>query len=152
MLFSLEPSYLWLIAGALLLALEAFGAPGVGFLFAGLGAIITAILAEAGIASHLESQAAWFFGLTAFWAWVLWKPLQRFRRGSHSYHNMVGSEATVLEPGLHQNQAGKVRWSGTTMEARLLPGAPEAFLSADTIVTIREVKGNTLIVSPLNQG
>ena len=33
----MSPSILWLIAGAALLALEAFGIPGVGLLFIGLG-------------------------------------------------------------------------------------------------------------------
>jgi membrane protein implicated in regulation of membrane protease activity len=145
-----EPPYIWLILAALFLAVEAFGATGVGFLFAGLGAILTAIFAHFGWAESLWAQLAWFFGMTVVWGAMLWKPMKKFRiskSGGQHYSNMVGGEAVVLAPGLKRGVSGKVRWSGTTMEARLAEDAPEE-IAVDARVTIREVKGNTLVVTP----
>ncbi len=144
----LEPPYFWLIIGALLLALEAFGASGVGFLFAGLGAITAGLAAQAGMAVTIWAQLAWFFGATSLWALLLWKPMKNFSQQKSGYQNMVGGEAIVLAPGLMKGQSGKVRWSGTIMEARLLAEATVEKLEPDTVVIIREVQGNTLIVSP----
>jgi membrane protein implicated in regulation of membrane protease activity len=141
--------YLWFIAGAVFLTLEALGITGIGFLFAGLAALVTGILVEYGVASpDGYGQWAWFFGLTAAWAAILWKPMQRFMKTPKEggYSNMVGDDATVIEGGLAPGSKGKVRWSGTIMDAELAPGM--AALPAGASVIIREVKGNTLIVAP----
>lgn len=142
--------FFWLLLGAVLLALEAFGASGIGFLFAGLGAITAAVAAHLALAESWLSQTAWFFAATVLWAVLLWVPLKKLRAQRHAglepYNNMVGDEATVLAGGLHPGKAGKVRWSGTTMSARLTEGA--AALEEGAIVTIKEVRGTVLIVAP----
>ncbi len=151
---ALEPSAAWLLVSMIFLALEAFGASGVGFLFAALGALSAAILVKLGIATDFWAQGAWFLGASVVWAVALWKPLKNMhlKRGGQQYSNMIGGEAVVLGAGLHKHQMGKVRWSGTTMEARLDANAAQDFLPENTLVTIREVTGNTLIVTPLTQG
>lgn len=143
--------YIWLIAGALLLALEAFGASGIGFLFAGIGAILTGIIAESGVAGTLLAHIAWFFGATSLSAIVLWKPMQRWvqhrKAGQADFSNIIGNEAMVIAGGLEPGKRGKVRWSGTTMQAQLAPQVTEP-VDEGTVVIISEVKSNLLVVKP----
>ena len=146
--------YLWLALGAALLAMEAFGVSGIGFLFAGLGAIVAALAAYLGWAENIWSQFAWSFAATVIWAAVLWMPMKKLKAQAHSgverFDNMVGGEATVSESGLQPGKLGKVSWSGTVMNARLATG--EAAVEAGGIVIIRQVKGTTLIVGTEKQG
>jgi membrane protein implicated in regulation of membrane protease activity len=75
---TLAPSILWLLAGAALLALEAFGIPGIGFLFIGLGAIVTGIAVEAGMTNSGDyvSQFAIFFVTSGALTVLLWRKLK----------------------------------------------------------------------------
>ena len=143
-------SIYWLIAGALALGLEAFGIPGIGFLFVGLGAIVTGLLVETSILAegNLPSQVAAFLISTVLFTIALWKRLKSWRMNPSAprYRNMVGDEAVVATP-LIGDAAGTVRWSGTTMQARLQPGTV-AELPADARVRITAVDGNVLIVAP----
>lgn len=148
----LNAPYLWLALGALLLALEAFGASGIGFLFAGLGAIVAAIAAHLGWAETVWSQTAYFFGATVAWAILLWVPMQKMKAQKHAgledFNNMVGDEAIVAEGGLKAGRTGKVRWSGTIMSAKLVEGISQE-LAPDSVVVIKEVKGTVLMVAPV---
>ncbi len=145
----MTPSIMWLLAGALFLALEAFGAPGIGFLFIGLGAILTGLLIELDILSStdLVLQFAALFINSSMLAVLLWRKVKQFR-GTHSkqghYSNMVGDEAVVTKP-ITASAAGEARWSGTLMRAELAEGQEP--LIEGTRVTITAVNGNTLIVA-----
>jgi len=145
--------YLWLLLGALLLAVEALGASGIGFLFAGLGAVVAAIVAHLGWAETIWAQAAWFFAATSAWAILLWLPMKKMKINKQgdadSYHNMVGDEATTLAEGLQPNRVGEVKWSGTVMKAKLVEGA--SAVPAAAPVVIKQVKGTMLIVAPHEQ-
>lgn len=142
-------SVLWLIGGAALIALEAFGVPGVGFLFAGVAALFTGLLIEAGLlgADQLIAQLAVFLLTTVLLAVALWKRLKnwRLKPGAPRYHNMVGDEAVVAEP-LTGDALGTVLWSGTRMQAKLASGTGVA--PAGARVTISAVDGNVLHVTP----
>ena len=143
--------YLWLIAGALFLLMEAMGVSGIGFLFAGLAALVVGVLVEYGVTEPYGiGQFAWFCALGIFWAIVLWKPIQTVakRKNSPGYSNMVGDRATVLAPGLEKGKVGRVQWSGTHMDARIDDLAPVTRIDAGTAVIIKAVSGNTLTVSP----
>lgn len=147
----LAPSLVWLALGALMIALEAFGIPGIGFLFAGIAAILTGMLAEAGVANTTTLQIAWFLGLTTLAAAAMWRPLKRWRtdpKRGESYRNMLGDRATVLAPGIGRNAPGHASWSGTTMRAELSPAATVDRLEAGAQVRIVSVEGNCLIVLP----
>jgi len=144
----MSASILWLIAGAILLALEAFGIPGVGFLFVGLGALATAITIEIGVLHPLAhiSQFACFFITSAAITALLWKRLKTWRIGKgEGYSNMVGDVAIVGKGGLVKGHEGEVRWSGTNMRAILHADAAEALAEGAT-VTIIAVKGNIVTV------
>lgn len=141
---------LWLIAGALMLALEALGIPGIGFLFAGLAAILVGTAVQSGIIgmeAYIAQIALWFT-LTALFAALLWKKLKKWHISSKSsdYQNMIGDNATIALSGLQKGAVGQVRWSGTLMSAELDPAESAHGLSEGTRVIITAVKGNVLVV------
>lgn len=143
---------IWLVAGAVLVALEVFAVPLMGFLFGGLAAITVGILILANVVG--ESVYLWqfacFFALTVVWAVALWKPLKNLRspHPSNAYNNMVGSIAIVGAGGLKKGKTGKVAWSGTQMSAELLADAAADELPAGAETVIVKVSGTTLVVKP----
>lgn len=151
MLEVIDIAYYWLALAAVLLTLEMLGASGIGFLFAGLAAIITAILTNYNIAENWASQTAWFFGLTSVIAVILWEPLKRMKAPGNenkqieNFSNMVGDEAIVISAVIAPGGRGLVKWSGTQMNAVLSSSSPEVALG--TRVIIEKVEGTELIVS-----
>lgn len=146
-------AYTWLIAGVVLVAIEAFGIPGMGFLFAGLGALTVGIGLNAGwlVAESQLPQWITFCVATAVWAVVLWAPLQKVRsRGKAGYSNIVGDTAYVGSSGLKKGHVGEVTWSGTIMQAQLIPDSSAETLDAGAQVVIVQISGATLIVKPKN--
>lgn len=145
----MSASILWLIAGAALLALEAFGIPGIGFLFVGLGALGTAVTIEIGVIGTEDyvSQFASFFITSAAFTVLLWKRLKAWRigKGQENVGNMVGDNAIVGKNGLTRGKEGQVTWSGTTMRAVLAADAADS-IAAGTQVTITAVKGTLVTV------
>ena len=142
-------SVYWLLAGAALLALEAFGIPGIGFFFAGLAAILVGTLVETDLvgADATILQFGVFFLLTAVMAVLLWNKLKSWRvnPSAPQYSNIAGTEATVTRD-LLGDSIGEVRWSGALMRARLATKTGTA--AAGTTVIVREADGNVLLVAP----
>lgn len=141
-------SIYWLIGGAALLALEAFGIPGIGFLFAGLAAILVGAVVEAGLIAHDAMVAQWaiFFLATGLFALLLWKKLKQWRMNPNAprYSNIVGTEAQVTHAIIADGE-GEVRWSGTLMRARGVHGQA---IASGTTVLVHAVEGNVLHVTP----
>ena len=151
----LPNAYGWLIAGAVLLGLEAFGIPGIGFLFAGLAAIAVGLLVHFDVVSATDwvLQAGVFFAITAALAALLWKKLKSWRTNPNAtdqFNNIVGDIATIGKGGLKKGEIGQVGWSGTTMMAQIDPNAEIDELPEGMMVTITAVKGNHLFVAPQN--
>ncbi len=144
----MSTTMIWLFAGAAFIAVEIFGIPGVGFLFAGIAALVVggAIEFDLIAADAVLAQAVLFTVLTCVSAALLWKKL-KVTRGS-SYSNMVGEEATVMAPGLSGSREGQVKWSGTLMRARIDASAGVDVLAAGMAVRITAVEGTLLIVAP----
>lgn len=147
---SFPASYGWLLASAVMLCIEAFGVPGIGFLFAGIGAFAAGLATQSGwIAqdAYLAQCACWF-ATTTLSAALLWKYLKRWRsqKPGEQYQNFIGTTATVIEP-LFPGRSGKVRWSGTVMLAELDPTAFESVAEGVT-VEVTSTRGTTLIVKP----
>lgn len=143
----------WLIVGAVMLSIEVFAMPTFVLFFAGLAAICVGVMVGTGMLDELNYliQWAWFFGLTAVLAALLWKPVKQFRTthaGAGHYNNITGDIATVIKGSLKKGAKGTVEWSGTTMNAKLLNDAPVDELPEGAIVEIVEVQGNMLIVTP----
>lgn len=148
--FLSDPRNMWLAVGVVLLLAEAIGASGVGLLFTGLGALAVGGALYGGMLASdaYVAQFALFFAVSAVWAALLWKPMQKFR-GQHkrsSYNNIVGDTAIVAAGGLSRTAGGNVAWSGTIMKAELA-GHDEA-LDEGAQVVITDVRGATLTVRP----
>ncbi len=148
LLSGLTPSAIWLIAGALLIILELVLVPGIGFLFAGLGAISVGGGLIAGWIDSLSAQFILFFLSTAFWTALLWKPLKSFIAGKESgFDDMVGSTAVVFDQSIEKGKMGKVKWSGTIMKCQFDPEADGLeVIAPETEVTITKVSKGILIV------
>jgi membrane protein implicated in regulation of membrane protease activity len=142
--------YAWLIAAVLFMALEAIGINGVGFLFSSFGAVLVGTALYCGLIENgaYVVQFSLFFISTAFWAYVLWKPLQKFHAGKRStaYRNIVGDTAYVGSSGIDRKNGGEVTWSGTIMRAELAHGSAVDTVEAGSQVEVVDVKGATLIV------
>ncbi len=143
-------SVYWLLAASVFLALEAFGIPGIGFLFAGIAAFLVGIVVEIGLIAPLDytTQLAVFLVTTSLMAVLLWKKLKSWRMNPNApiYHNIVGTDAIVTEP-LVVGQVGTVRWSGTLMRARLQHGTVSELHIGATVVIVA-ADGNVLTVAP----
>lgn len=147
-----NPGELWLAAAVVFMLLEAFGLPGVGLVFAGLGALVAgfAVFSHVLAAEHVTAQFLLFLIASLIWALVLWKPMQRFRVGRRQgeYHNIVGGTAYVGAAGLSRKAGGEVTWSGTIMRAELARNAGVDVVEAGVAVVITEVHNATLVVQP----
>ena len=142
----------WLVLGFCLVLMEIVAVmPGIGLLFAGLGALCTALLLYniPEYAISLAGQVVWFLAFGAFWAAVLWKPMKKWRLpsgSSQTYHDMIGQEVTITGSDLTKERMGQVLWSGTVMNARLAPEDTQDALPVGSLAIIAIVEGNTLIV------
>ncbi len=148
LLSEINPSSVWLIAGALLIIFEIALFPGIGFLFAGLGALSVGAGLIAGWIDSLSAQFILFFLATAFWAAILWKPLKKFIEGKESgFEDMVGNTAVVFGQSIEKGKMGKVKWSGTIMKCQLDPGAEGLeMIDPETEVIITGVSKGILII------
>jgi membrane protein implicated in regulation of membrane protease activity len=141
---------LWLIFGVACFLIETLVVSGLGFLFAGLGALtIASILVLYPELTELQ-QGVVFFAATGLWAVFLWKPIQRFMRKptGEGFRNMVGDTAYIGAGGLQKGAVGEATWSGTIMRAQLAEGTDSMLPGASAVIV--DVEGNTLIVKPKN--
>ncbi len=141
----------WLVAGVVFFIAE-MAIPGIGLLFAGCGALTVGMLLNFSLIAvddNLQQMLA-FVIATILWTLVLWKPMQKFRQGKNKvpYNNIVGETAIVGEKGLHKVNGGDVVWSGAIMKAKLDERTTVEQLEAGRHVIIKEISGNTLIVTP----
>ena len=142
--------YIWLFIGVVFVGLELFGVSGVGFLFAGFGAITVGAIMELGYITPGQTIAQFlvFFLSTTLWTTLLWKPLRRRVRQGSNYQNIVGDTAFVGSEGLTKHRGGEVTWSGTIMQAMIDTGVDVDTISAGSEVVIVGVTGATLLVKP----
>ncbi|MCI5048893.1 MAG: hypothetical protein MRY32_00970 [Rickettsiales bacterium] len=155
-LSELDPSYWWLIIGTLLLAVEAFGVPGIGLLFAGIAGIIVGLLVHLNVLAvdDLIAQTGVFLGLTAVLGVLMWKKLKSWRtnpNASESFSNIIGDQAIIGKGGLQAGKVGQATWSGTMMMAMIDEDSQIAHIDEGDVVEIVGVKSSKLIVAPKKQ-
>lgn len=146
----MSPYILWLAFGVACFVIEALVVSGVGFLFAGLGALTAGSILTAMPETTSLQQWVAFFVASGLWALFLWKPLQKFygKTKNDGYKNIVGDTAYIAANGLKKGETGEATWSGTIMKARLADDANVNELTGSTQVVIHAVAGNVLIVKP----
>ncbi|MFN7039490.1 MAG: NfeD family protein [Alphaproteobacteria bacterium] len=136
----------WIILGLLLIVIETFIVPGIGFLFAGLAAFTTGALINFGILENqLYTQIACFLTSSVIYGLILWVPLKKFSKSSPNViKNIIGDKAIIYDESISSGKTGKVKWSGTIFQARLLDG--DQIRYKDTEVEIVKIEGNILII------
>ena len=147
----MDITYIWLLLGIALLIAEVLHVPGIGLMFAGLGAVTVSMLITTGLLAGDDTlmQFIAFLLTTSVWAVLLWKPLQQFRLGKNkgSYSNIVGETATVNGSALTK-EGGSVIWSGTIIQAKIADDSSIEQLPSGAKVIVTELRGATLIVTP----
>lgn len=145
------PVEIWLVLGVICILIEFSAISGIGFLFAGFGALTNAILIY-NFPESKDYQIISFGILSLLWFLLLWWPLKIYvyGRGNNknlqNYFDIVGSSVKVVGQPLTPDVPGQVEWSGTILNARL---ANEEKSSAEIgdVLYVQRVQGNLLICS-----
>lgn len=141
----------WLAVGVVLFIAE-MAVPGIGFLFAGSGALTVGMLLNFSVIAIDDylMQSLIFIVATAAWTAILWKPIQKMKSGKNkaAYQNIIGESAVVSGKGLNKTDGGEVIWSGANMRAKLDERSGVDYLEAGKQVIIKEINGNVLTVTP----
>lgn len=143
-MLNIEPKFIWMSLGIILIALEILGISGIGFLFAGLGAIITFMLINFNIVtSNLISNIAIFLTSSAICTLLLWKTLKRsLSNPKHNYQNIIGNTCQVIGNNLEKGKIGNVSWSGTVIKAKIDSNSKQEAIKTGSTVEIVSVEGN----------
>src|SRR5687768_8757779 len=141
-------TWIWLIAGIVLIATELF-LPGLVVCFLGAAAIIVAVLRWFGLIPGLvESMTVWFItsivlliGLRHFL--LKWIPSESTYDLTDEDIEAVGAIVDVVQTVSDSNQQGRIRFAGTTWpavtrEGTLLPGQKAKLLYRDNLVWVVE--------------
>jgi membrane protein implicated in regulation of membrane protease activity len=148
-LFSI-PSHIWLAIGVATIVFEFFVAPGMGVVFAGMGALVVGALLEAGLITTELDQLLVFVAATIIWALLLWKPLKNLvanKAAGKGESHIIGTEAVVAKGGVDKLQ-GSAKWSGTVMNAKLAHESKVEQLKEGQIAEVAGLDGSTLILKP----
>lgn len=138
----------WIALGFILLATEVlvFGFTTIVLFFAGLGAVTSGLLMQAGVLPQTWIAGIACFGLsTGIYSVLLWKPLQRIQASSipqqKQTSDLIGLEF-VLEQDITATQAGTTRYSGISWRVEIGKDAGVETLN----------KGQRVVVSTVDAG
>ena len=147
----IDPKLFWMGLGIILVFIEISVVPGIGFLFAGLGAITVFLLTEFNVIEvDWLANFAVFLVSSALWGTFLWKFLKKSVKNiKHPYSDMVGEHCKVISNDLQKDVIGQVSWSGTITKAAIDDSAGLSIIKAGSVVEVVSVKGNILYVKPV---
>ena len=151
MIWNIQPAEIWMIVGFLFVFIELMQLPGFGFFFLGLGGLsVSIVLASDRFAISTFHQFIIFSIASLVWIVLLWKPLKKLNLHSFNntyndkFHDMIGQSVIVLHDEIMPGLLGKVKWSGTIMNASLIEGETKTAHIGQKLF-IKEIMGNVLI-------
>jgi len=152
---SADSSYLWLALGVVIIVFEFFVTPGLGIVFAGIGALTTGALLEAELIHTNLEQWLVFLVSTTLWALLLWRPLKKSIANKatgkgQGHSHIIGTDAIIAEIGVTKN-TGAAKWSGTEMSAKLAPDCEVTHMRSGEVAHVVALEGSTLILKPKNK-
>jgi membrane protein implicated in regulation of membrane protease activity len=148
--FNLNTVEILILIGFVSIILEFFVLSGIGVLFLGFGAFSAAGLLY--LKPEMFDYTYFLLGLlSVFWAILLWKPLKNWNHKTTEPRNIdiIGSKVQIIESDIEPGIMGKVKWSGTIMNAKL-SNKVTSKISSGSYCKVVEVKGNVLILEPIN--
>ena len=139
---------LWLtILGVISIILEMGFISGIGFLFIGLGALSVAGLIEFKLIKedNLLNILLALISLSSLYFLIFWKFFKNAQmQDRKNYGEIIGKEAIVIYSNIKGHTIGKVKWSGTIMNAQLID--TNDYIKEGETVKIVKVKGNILFI------
>ena len=139
---------LWLtILGVTSIILEMGFISGIGFLFIGLGALSVAGLIEFKLIKedNLLNILLALISLSSLYFLIFWKFFKNAQmQDTKNYGEIIGKEAIVIYSDIKGHTIGKVKWSGTIMNAQLID--TNYYIKEGETVKIVKVKGNILFI------
>ena len=139
---------LWLtILGVTSIILEMGFISGIGFLFIGLGALSVAGLIEFNLIKeyNLLNILLSLISLSSLYFLIFWKFFKNAQmQDTKNYGEIIGKEAIVIYSDIKGHTIGKVKWSGTIMNAQLID--TNYYIKEGETVKIVKVKGNILFI------
>lgn len=150
-MFGFESYIIWFAITLILIGYELIAGFSVVFLFLlGLAALCVGFSVYLGYVSPDDLVAQLIIFLTLFMVFfaLFWKPIRRVinDNANAKYNNIVGQTAEVTGSSLTKDKLGKVRWSGTDVNARLDSNSEKNSVEVGEHVEIIEIKDNTFIV------
>ncbi len=148
---SFNPDF-WFILGLILIVLEVVLGFTIVLLFTSLAAFTMGFImfAQLAVFTNIYWQWAAFFGLTFFWALLLWKPLKKLKNRNNGestgFQNYFGQTVEVVNNDLVKGKLGAAKWSGTTIRVMLHPEYPEETLKVGGSAKIIDIRDNTFII------
>ena len=147
---SLNPFWLFLIAGVALLAIEIimFQFTTFWLLFIGLGALVAAAYAWlSGDVTYTATVAVFLVASVAITV-VLFAPIRRWQNKPAAMpdNTAIGKQVVVKAP-IGPSNPGTVSWSGSDWQAELAAGESEALIAGQSAIVV-SVEGIRLFVKP----
>jgi len=146
----MNPGYVWMIAGLVLLFLE-FVIPGVILVFFGIGAILTAAGYWFGLLPSLAAQLSCFCIVSLLSLFTLRKYFSRFLKGkvadTNEFSNaaeFIGKTAKVTTEVTPDDDRGRVDFDGSDWKA-----TSDSKIEVGQVVKIIEMKNITFKVKPI---
>lgn len=149
-------SYIWFILGMIFMLLELkLGFTTVYFFFSGLAAISVGFLLATDVLDPNNTIAHFivFFVALISYSALLWKPIKAFMvslNPKDQFSNIVGQTAYVANKPLKKGKKGEVKWSGTTVYAKVQDSETKKEFAVDEEVEIVEIIENVFIVKSKN--
>lgn len=147
-------SEFWILAGFVLLVLEVVTGLTTGlFLFAGLGALVSGLLMQAGLLAETWTVGIASVGISSgIIAALLWRPLQKLQGGrapeKDNSSDLVGYEF-VVEQDVTTLVPGKIRYSGVDWRVEIHKNAGVDSVTAGQRVAVVSVDVGVFRVKPI---